>query len=603
MSTSDRRSEPLAMSSRPTFVVTRAQIEAQGARTVAAAIAGVPGVALFPYGGFGSALSYGIRGASTAQTLVLVDGIPLEDPAFASSPINQLSTIGVERIEVVESGSSTLYGSSAVGGVINVITRVPRGAYLALSDGSLGERDLRASAGDGHLGFALERHVATNDYAYPATNYGSSCVGGFIAPCSFPGGVRTNAFGDESAGILTFDQPLDPRTRVRGHASLFETTAGVPGELTFLSPDASQRDADRDGQIELERQVGVQRLSLTAAGFAQREAYVAPLSGGGEDDVYIGRTQLSLKDALSAGRADAVFGIDLTRASGAFGFPAAPQPSGTPIPAYGLGAAQSQSAAYAQLGYAPLAGTRITAGLRAEHDTPGGKVLAPSFGGIVRAGAFSLAGNLGESFRAPTLDDLYFPGFSNPALVPEKVATADATLGYESGATALSLGWFARSGANFIVLDPVTFVPFNASSAATAGIALTASAHPLPGIVAQIGLTNLYRAIDYSSGARLPRNPVLQTNLSLSHPLGTGRFGWDLRWRIVGSDGDDAANVAPPPALVDDAYDALDGDLRYRLAPGAILSLRGFNLGDERYSPIFGYPAPGRRLELELATP
>jgi outer membrane receptor protein involved in Fe transport len=141
--TSDRKSEPIGLTSQPTFVIDRSHIESFGDRTVADALQDVPGVEIAPYGAFGAETNYGIRGATSAQTLVLVDGIPVTDPTTGAVQLSQFSTAGVQRIEIVESGSSTLYGTSASGGVINIITQVPRGAYLAAAQGSFGDRDLQ----------------------------------------------------------------------------------------------------------------------------------------------------------------------------------------------------------------------------------------------------------------------------------------------------------------------------------------------------------------------------------------------------------------------------------------------------------------------------
>lgn len=118
VTTSDRRSEPIGQTSRPTFVVDRSQIDAEGARTLADVLVGVPGVELFPYGPFGAQVDFGIRGATSARTLVLVDGQPVGDPTTGTVDPDQLSTVGVQRIEIVESAASALYGTSASGGVI-----------------------------------------------------------------------------------------------------------------------------------------------------------------------------------------------------------------------------------------------------------------------------------------------------------------------------------------------------------------------------------------------------------------------------------------------------------------------------------------------------
>jgi outer membrane receptor protein involved in Fe transport len=186
-------------------------------------------------------------------------------------------------------------------------------------------------------------------------------------------------------------------------------------------------------------------------------------------------------------------------------------------------------------------------------------------------------------------------------LLPEKAQTADVTVAYDSPTAAFSTGWFDRNGSNFIVLDPVTFVPENAQRAATAGIILTASSKPFAGLVAEASFTDLYLARNLVTGARLPRNPAGSATLSLTHPFAQERLAYGLRWGIVGSDGEDKANVSPLGSEYD-AYDSLDAFVRYKFAREAIVSLRGFNLGNEAYAPVFAYPASGRRVYVELST-
>ncbi|GAC1302299.1 MAG: TonB-dependent receptor [Vulcanimicrobiaceae bacterium] len=605
VTTSDRRVEPVGQTSRPTFVVTRARIEAYGARTVSEALRGVPGVQQFSYGPFGSLVDYGIRGSASAQTLVLVDGIPVTDPTTGTTFLGQLSTVGVERIEIVESGSSTLYGTNAAGGVINVITRVPRGAYLEASAGSFADRDLRVAVGDGRIGGSFERHVATSTYAYPELAYAKTPCNAFaVGPCVFPAGVRTNSYGDQTVGRLSADLPLPRGWRVRARADDTFTATGIPGRLDFLAPDASQSYGMKSALLELERTTRANAITLSIGGSQTLSRYNDLTNNFGESDIYSGRAQASLRDAYSGAHGDVVAGIDLSRESGRYEFPTAPDfaaPTAPPVPAFGIGASRSLAAAYVQLGVNPSAATRLTAGLRAENDSPFGSVLAPSFGGTIRSGAVRLAGNIGESFRVPTLTDQYYPGASNPNVRPEKSSNADATLAFETPTATYSLGYFGRSGSNFIIFDPVKFIPVNARRAQTTGLAFTATSRSIVGLVAEASYTNLFRAVDVTTGARLPRSPVGQAAISVEHPFARDRYAFGVRWGIVGSDGDDASNVAKLTGSYD-AYDSLDAFVRYRVANDAVLSLRGFNLGDTRYAPIFGYPAPGRRLYVELAT-
>jgi vitamin B12 transporter len=597
--TSDRRSEPIGLTSEPTFVVDRARIDAYGDRTVADALADVPGVELSSYGAFGAQTVYGIRGATSEQTLVLVDGIPVTDPTTGAVQLSQFSTIGVQRIEIVESGSSTLYGTSASGGVINIITRVPRGVYLEASTGSFNDRDVRAAIGDGTVGFSYERHVATNAYPYGALSYGGTN--------DYPAGIRSNAEGDASTGRLSLDLPLVAGFRVRARLDASGTYIGAPGSLEFASTTATQHTSTDSLLVDLEKTSPGSTVTIDLAGSKTRLAYDDLVFNNGESDVDTGRSQLSVKDAFSGRRVDGIVGVDLSRETGVFSFPQAPNyastdPNAPPIPAFAIGKAQAQAAAYAQAGVSPFAGARFTAGLRAENDSPQGSVVAPAFGGTIRSGALRFSGDVGESFRVPTLEDLYYPGFSNPNLLPEKAQTADATVAFEAPRATLSAGWFDRNGSNFIVLDPTTFVPFNAQRAQTAGVVLTASTKPIAGIVAEASFTDLYRALDVTTGSRLPGNPVGQTSLTIARPfLGADRVSYGMRWGIVGSDGADKANVTPLNASYD-AYDRLDAYLRYKLARETVLSVRGFNLGNETYAPLFGYPAPGRSFQVEIST-
>ena len=299
--TSDRHDEPLSSAIRPTFVVDRDHIDAEGDRTIAQAIAEVPGVALFSYGPFGAQTSYGIRGASSQQTLVLLDGIPISAASSGSIDLGTYSTSGVNRIEIVESGGSTLYGANAVGGIINIITSVPRGEYLLGSTGSLGDNDVRVSGGNGIVGASLERHVASNSYNYPALD-------------GEPAGVRSNNYGQQSDGRLSFSVPVSSTWTVRGSGGLDAVTIGVPGSVVSPTFNAQQRSSIDDAHVEIARTTAQSSLTLTASGSTQNIVYNDP-DAGGESATYDGRTGLSLRDVVTGGRGTLVAGVDLSRES------------------------------------------------------------------------------------------------------------------------------------------------------------------------------------------------------------------------------------------------------------------------------------------------
>lgn len=584
VSTSDRHDEPIGRTTRPTFVVDRAAIDAAGARTIADALKLVPGITLSSYGAFGAQTDYGIRGATSAQTLVLIDGTPLAAASDGIVDLGAYPTTGVQRIEVVESAGSTLYGSNAIGGIINIITGVPQtGARLA--SGSYGEHDAELDAGTAHLGVAYERHVATNGYGYPAYRYSADPAGNFAA------GTRANAAAMQSAARVAYRSTLGRDLTVHAEAGSAAIRSDVPGGLSFLTPTATQPVSQDNAFVEIARNGARATTALTLSGARQNLVYDDP-SFGGESDTYDGRAQVSLRHTVTGERGDLVAGADFSRESALIDLgPNGPPPS--------VDGRLAQSALYAQYAYAIAPGDRLTVGLRGEHDAPFGSALVPSVGFLADAGAARISANLGAAFRVPTLIDLYYPGFSNPQLRPERTRNVDLTVALPHVLGGISAGYFARRGTNLIVLDD-NFIPQNAQHATIEGLMVTARSRPFHGLVADLSATDVYRASDDVTGLRLRRNPALRSTIGLTRPFGADRFAFGVHALVVGSSGENGTTL--PITGVYDAYTTVDAYLRYKVAKAAILTLRGFDLGDEHPAPVYGYPMPGRRVLLELST-
>lgn len=576
VTTTDRQDEPITLTTRPTFVVDRVQIQQRGARTVAQALADVPGVSLFSYGPYGSLTNYGVLGATSAQTLVLLNGFPVAAGSTGEIDLANFSTAGVQRIEVVEGGGSTLYGSSAVGGIINIITgREPTQPYVELSDGTLGDRDARIALGFAGAGIAYERRIATNVYDYPALD-------------GFPAGTRVNAQAASTA--LRFDY----RSEVRGlytfdaGAGSQAVTTGVPGNLGFLTPQAVQANAQTDAHFSVTRHSANSALTLSLSGARGALSYNDPQNGG-ETDTYDARNQLSLREVVGNGSSSLVAGVDLSRESALLDLGSFNTPSTQT-------AAMSQSAAYAQYRATLGAVAIVTAGLRGEHDSPQGSVLVPALGTSIGFGAARLAINYAGTFRVPTIEDLYYPGFSNPSLVPERSKNFDANLSVPLGGAGFSVDWFDRAATDLIELDQ-NFVPQNVAQASIAGFIVAGHTAPFHGLVTTVGITNLYRALNTTPGqpvARLDFQPVMTTVLGLHKAFGASLIAFGIDASVKGPHNE--GGISRDGATTIDAY------VRARVSRSIIASVRGWNITDERYAPILGYPAPGRTVEFELST-
>ena len=143
---------PAAKVGNSVSVLQRSEIEASQAVAVSDLLASLPGVGVTRSGGAGGLTGLRIRGAETDHTLVLVDGVQINDPAAPGGGFDfgNLLTGGISRIEVLRGPQSTLYGSQAIGGVVNIVTAeaggTPGGSMQA-EYGSLDSTRFRADVG------------------------------------------------------------------------------------------------------------------------------------------------------------------------------------------------------------------------------------------------------------------------------------------------------------------------------------------------------------------------------------------------------------------------------------------------------------------------
>ncbi|MGH9857047.1 MAG: TonB-dependent receptor, partial [Acidobacteriota bacterium] len=135
--TGDRLEEPVSEKSDSISVITRDEIEAHQWNYVLDAVRMIPGVSVVQSGSPGKTTSIFLRGAGSSQVLVLLDGVPINNPYFGSVNFEDLTTDNVERIEVLKGPQSPLYGSDSIGGVIQIITRKGQGEiHTAFEGGS-----------------------------------------------------------------------------------------------------------------------------------------------------------------------------------------------------------------------------------------------------------------------------------------------------------------------------------------------------------------------------------------------------------------------------------------------------------------------------------
>jgi vitamin B12 transporter len=602
--TSDRSDESPTRATRVTYVVTQEQILRNGYRTVGDAIAAIPGLELEHYGAIGSNDSYGIRGSSSAQVLVLIDGMPAPGSFANTVNLGTLSTSGVERVEIVEGGGSTLYGTGAVGGIINVITNRQPQTAVKLRWGSFGDRELGVDV----AGFSLEHIAAINGYPLPAY----SVAGVPLAT------TRENS--DYNSTTLRYGaHRLVGAVDAELSLGIDSSHGGEPGFYPFVSTTSQQDEVDKNGVLTLRAHGRRATTTLDIGGSEQQLAFscnqALDPSACFQPSPSLSlesRVNLDLRNAVDAGAQRIVYGIDLSRGTvmtntGGASLPVAP--SATPPPPISS-AALAQTAAYVE-DVADLSRTlRAYAGLRAERDGALGGEISPSLGlQAAVSRTLSIKANYATAFRAPNASELYYPGYGNPLLHPERARVGDITLTDSSLLGGASLGWFTNHTNDLIVPVLVKaysqqyvfiYAPENIDRAVMQGFTFDVKTRPYRGLSLALGVTDLYTALDVSNGTRLPNDAVFTVNVALNvAPSPAGAFGGaTISERLVGNRG--PVNEAQPLFFQPVAYANLCALVDLRLDRRLDLFVRGYNLGNERYAEVAGYPMPGRTFALEL---
>ncbi len=571
--TSDRADETLRSTTRTTYVVTAADIARRGYRTVGDALADIPGVEINRYGAIGSNVSYGIRGSSSAQVLVLMNGLPAPGEFSNSVQFGTISTTSVRRIEVVEGGGSTLYGTGAIGGIINIITDAQNaGPTASALYGTFGDAQLRAQG----KGFSFERIVANNDY-------------------------RANSDYQETTARLGFDRKAGV-VGVGFRGTLESDNLGAPGPYGFESTTSREGDTNNSASLTISLpgaqsapalQIGSSRQSIAFGCDASIDPNCFQAAQAVSSET---RSDLTFRNTVTGASSRMIYGIDLSRGN-------VRNDDGGVTPADVSYNVMAQSAAYMQENWAIHSGD-IYAGVRGERDGSLGGEISPSLGFRTEFGnGVSFRLNAASAFRAPNASELYFPGYGNPNLVPERAEVGDASVRLDNVLGGTTFTWFANYTHDLIVANPAdNFAPENVAQARMQGFTLETRTLPMHGITLALNATNLYRAQDVYLGTRLPNDPVFTVNTLLTFQGSQHGLFADGGISIRNAGQRQPFDPTIPQFAQSAAYTTSDAFVRLRVLPRTLLALHAYNFGNEQYAQVSGYPMPGRTFTVELTT-
>jgi len=558
--TSTRLERPLSETGTSVTVIDQAQLD----QTAFAldAIATAPGVTVNQNGSFGGTASVRIRGASSEQTLVLLDGVPVNDPTSPGGGYNfaTLDSGSIERIEILRGGQSVLWGSDAIGGVVAITSRRPDSGTGVTGYAEFGSfntvRGGTAFSGANEQGdFRLSVNAIDTDGISKADeDDGNAEEDGYNAYTLSARGRYDLGFGEISASLRHVDAENEYdsfgfATGVQDGDEVGETTE-TSGAITFAADHF-------DGALETWVQVAfadIERENFTNG--------TSSFSTEGDRLVlrYQGFWNISERHRLA-------FGAEREDSSA--------NDNDTDI-----------NSLFTLLELEPVDGLVLTGGVRHdESDRFGGETTAKAAVSWQASEHIRVFGSAGTGFKAPTIFQTTF--FCCGATQPNPDLAAETSEGFDLGADfafAEGRGLVTATVFDLTVENQISFSSgsyFNIAKVESTGLEL-AGRYALNSAWSVSG-NYTYTDAEDGSGGELVRLPEHAGYAELTYTA--DRWGGTVSVRHNGEEQDSRGTV--------DAWTRLDASAHYTVNDRIEIYGRAENLTDEDYQQIFGYGTPG----------
>jgi vitamin B12 transporter len=576
--TATRIKQPLTQSLSSTTVITRQDIRDSQAPDLPSILRNVAGVEIDQGGGIGKTAGLFLRGTESKHALVLVDGVRINSATSGSTALDQLMLDQIERIEVVRGNVSSVYGSEAIGGVVQIFTRRGRGApagNISAGVGSQGTR--RVSTGFGGAANGADFSVQLSSFKTDGVSSLNPSLLVGVNPDK--DGYRNNSLSTN----LGYSFSANHRVLVSlfGSNGNSEYDSAYNANLTDTNSNRSRiwkLSLTADDQIN---EIWHSKLQL-AKGVDQYRDFRngVPVSGG---SLYqTGSDQLSWQNALSLDDSQQfLLGAEILRQ----------EVSSTLNPGYVQTTRQINSLFAGYTGNYGL--HQLQLNLRHDHNSQyGGKTTGLLGYGYSLTDTWRASASYSTAFRAPTFNELYWPdggyGGGNPALQPERSRNLEAGLHYASEAQQFDVVYFDNRIRDLISGWP----PVNVNKARINGFEFS--------YAGRFGDTGIKAALtsqnprDDTTGAQLIRRAKLHSSLGLVQHFGTWQVGGE--WQYSGTRRDTNFFVYPTTSTTLAAYNVFNLTAGYAINKETRLSLRADNLTNQDDSSAYGYSPLGRRV-------
>ena len=577
-----RRESSLARSTSSVTVITEQEIKQSASSDLIGLLRSYPGVSISASGGMGASSSVSLRGTKSSQTLVLINGVNVKSATLGSASYFNVPLESIERIEIAKGPHSAQYGSDAIGGVINIITK-SSGTCVTGNDfctavsagvsypwgGHVGV-DVRGQTQDGTQVSLGGRLIGTQGYNFTTPenpNYEPDRDG-------FLQGSLNFAISKELGWGAIYADALYARARTEyddsgymGNKADNDLFAGKIGVRLDHTDSWSSR-------IEVFSGADLQKNFRTSTGYKDRYDTVRyGVSASTQKKFEVGETAhtIAVGGELSREQVTSTVAYDVT--------------------------SRNHSAAYAQYSF-EYQGLTIDGGARYDHNNQFGGADTYNIGasyelvpGLVARASY------GTGYRAPTFNDLYWPRYGNPNLQPETSRSIEAGLRWQpTDDTVFDVAVYQTRLRNF----------FNPTAG---GGLVNVDAARITGVETSVthrfndqwnaGLAFEYREpVDLSTGLDLLRQERVKASfnigyrpieeLSLSAAVIYGGHRWDSHPATF-------SRIKMPD------YATVDFTAIYAIDKQSDLKFSVENLFDKHYSTAAGYRSPGRTINLSFS--
>ncbi|MGX9418649.1 TonB-dependent receptor domain-containing protein [Vibrio sp. WJH972] len=525
-------------------VITREEIEASQATELISVLNTLPSLQIAANGGMGSTQRIFVRGTSSDHTLVLIDGVRTGSATTGSVNFSSIPLVAIERIEFLRGAGAAVYGADAIGGVINIITDSDReGGRVSAS---MGTDNYRATNGlvAGNLSDKLHASIAVS-------------------------ALKTDGFSAKSTpsdddGYASRAVSLNTNYKLSSQIELGGLALAQKSEGEYDEGTNSKKVYNLSGYANYKNNSYETKLVLSASQDSSKDySYDSLYETNRTQIAWQNQYSLSQDWVLSGGidwnDDEVVSTVEYDESS------------------------RSNLALYlhSQFNTGPYA---LEAAVRTDENERYGSHNTWQLGaGYQFSPTYRVLANAGTAFKAPTFNDLYYPGYSNPDTKSEESINYEVAIEATYSVADFHITAYHNDIKNLIALDS-NYIPFNYGKVEIEGIEFAAGFD-----IGQLSNTLSYdytNAKDTETNEQLDRRAKHNVKWNSTYQVANWQFGMSYLYQSVRNDG---SNTLDPYSLVN-----LTG--AYTFDSGIQLSTKVGNIFNEDYETAYGYNTEERNV-------